>query len=131
MKQIQYCSGVVVISVQRERSQRMDVLTTLLMGLMAFHGEIPQPEVDEACEEREASLGRALEGWEREIVKAFLTNERLKATTPEERTSITNFETVTSSSVFLLFPWHHRHHLVEFVSPPRSLNHFSHLKTVL
>ena len=96
MKQIQWCSGVVVISVQRERSQRMDVLTTLLLGLMAFHGEIPQPELDEACEEREAALGRALEGWEREIVKAFLTNERLKATTPEERTSITNFETVIS-----------------------------------
>ena len=73
MKQIQYCSGVVVISVQRERSQR---------------------KVDEACKEREAALGRALEGWEREIVQAFLTNERLKATTPEERTSITNFETV-------------------------------------
>ena len=73
MKQIQWCSGVVVISVQRERSQR---------------------KVDEACKEREAALGRALEGWEREIVQAFLTNERLKATTPEERTSITNFETV-------------------------------------
>ena len=96
MKQIQCCSGVVVISLQRERSQRMDVLTTLLLGLMAFHGKIPQPELDEACEEREAALGRALEGWEREIVKAFLTNERLKATTPEERTSITNFETVIS-----------------------------------
>ena len=75
MKQIQWCSGVVVISVQRERSQR---------------------KVDEACKEREAALGRALEGWEREIVQAFLTNERLKATTPEERTSITNFETVIS-----------------------------------
>ena len=90
------CSGVVVISVQRERSQRMDVLTTLLMGLMAFPNEIPQPELDHTCEEREAALGRALEEWEREIVKAFLTNERLKATTPEERTSITNFETVIS-----------------------------------
>ena len=75
MKQIQWCSGVVVISVQRERSQR---------------------KVDEACKEREAALGRALEGWEREIVQASLTNERLKATTPEERTSITNFETVIS-----------------------------------
>ena len=71
----------------------MDVLTTLLMGLMAFHGEIPQPEVDEACEEREAALGRALEGWEREIVKAFLTNENLKGTTPEEKTSITELHT--------------------------------------
>ena len=55
-----------------------------------------QRKVDEACKEREAALGRALEGWEREIVQAFLTNERLKATTPEERTSITNFETVIS-----------------------------------
>ena len=44
------------MSVQRERSQRMDVLTTLLLGLMAFHGEIPQPELDQACEEREAAL---------------------------------------------------------------------------
>ena len=94
LKQIQWCSGVVVISVQRERSQRMDVLTTLLMGLMAFHGEVPEPELDQACEEREAALGRPLEGWEREIVKAFLTNERLKAIAPEERTSITNFDTV-------------------------------------
>ena len=96
MKQIQWCSGVVVISVQRKPSQRMDVLTTLLLGLMAFHGEIPEPELDQACEEREAALGRALEGWEREVVKVFLNNERLKATTPEERTSITNFETVIS-----------------------------------
>ena len=70
--------------ISRERSQRMDVLTTLLLGLMAFHGEIPQPELDEACEEREAALGRALEGWEREIIKAHLANDRLKAATPEE-----------------------------------------------
>ena len=68
----------------------------IIFVLMAVFGEGPQPEVDRACEEREAALGRALEGWEREVVKAFLTNERLKATTPEERTSITNFETVIS-----------------------------------
>ena len=66
----------------------------IIFVLMAVFGEVPQPEVDRACEEREAALGRALEGWEREVVKAFLNNERLKATTPEERTSITNFETV-------------------------------------
>ena len=61
---------------------------------MVFQCEVSQPEVDQACEERETALGRALERWEREIVKAFLTNERLKAIAPEERTSITNFDTV-------------------------------------
>ena len=84
LKQIQWCSGVVVMSVQRERSQRMDVLTTLLIGLMALFGEVPQPEVDRVCEEREVALERALEGWEREIIKAHLANDRLKAATPEE-----------------------------------------------
>ena len=72
------------MSVQRERSQRMDVLTTLLIGLMALFGEVPQPEVDRVCEEREVALEHALEGWEREIIKAHLANDRLKAATPEE-----------------------------------------------
>ena len=63
---------------------------------MVFQCEVPQPEDDQACEERETALGCALEGWEREIIKAFLTNQKLKATTPEERTSITDFETVIS-----------------------------------
>ena len=94
MKQIQWCSGVVVMSVQRERSQRMDVLTTLLIGLMALFGEVPQPEVDRVCEEREVALERALEGWEREIIKAHLANDRLKAATPEERRSIPDYKKV-------------------------------------
>ena len=94
MKQIQWCSGVVVMSVQRERSQRMDVLTTLLIGLMALFGEVPQPEVDRVCEEREVALERALEGWEREIIKAHLANDRLKAATPEERLSIPDYKKV-------------------------------------
>ena len=63
---------------------------------MAVFGEVPQPEVDQACEEREVALERALEGWERDVIKAFLTNEKLKATTLEERTSITDFKTVIS-----------------------------------
>ena len=82
------------MSVQRERSQRMDVLTTLLIGLMALFGEVPQPEVDRVCEEREVALERALEGWEREIIKAHLANDRLKAATPEERLSIPDYEKV-------------------------------------
>ena len=94
MKQIQWCSGVVVMSVQRERSQRMDVLTTLLIGLMALFGEVPQPEVDRVCEEREVALERALEGWECDVIKAFLTNEKLKAATPEERLSIPGYKKV-------------------------------------
>ena len=68
----------------------------MLKVVMVFQCKVPQPEVDQACEERETALGRALEGWEREIIKAFLTNEKLKAITPEERTSITDFETVIS-----------------------------------
>ena len=44
---------------------------------MVFQCEVPQPEVDQACEERETALGCALEGWEREIIKAFLTIEKL------------------------------------------------------
>ena len=63
---------------------------------MVFQCEVPQPEVDQACEERETAMGRALEGWERKIIKVFLTIEKLKATTPEERTSITDFGTVIS-----------------------------------
>ena len=82
------------MSVQRERSQRMDVLTTLLIGLMALFGEVPQPEVDRVCEEREVALERALEGWEREIIKAHLANDQLKAATPEERMSIPDYKKV-------------------------------------
>ena len=63
----------------------MDVLTTFLMGLMAFHGEIPQPELDQACEEREAALDCKLKDWERQLVKAYLTNRKLKELSPEER----------------------------------------------
>ena len=63
---------------------------------MVFQCEVPQPEVDQACEERETALGHALEEWECEIIKAFLTNEKLKATTTEEKKSITDFETVIS-----------------------------------
>ena len=33
---------------------------------MVFQCEVPQPEVDQACKERETALGRVLEGWERE-----------------------------------------------------------------
>ena len=45
---------------------------------MAVSGEVPQPEVDQACKESEVTLERALEGWERDIIKAFLTHEKLK-----------------------------------------------------
>ena len=69
----------------------------MLTVVMVLQCEVPQPEVDQACEDRETALGRALERWEREIIKAFLTNEKLaEATTPEERTSITDYETVVS-----------------------------------
>ena len=43
------------------------------MGL----GEVPQLEVDQACEEREAALDRKLKDWERKLVKAYLTNHKL------------------------------------------------------
>ena len=69
----------------------MDVLTTLLMGLMAFHGEVPEPELDQACEEREAALNRKLKDWERPLVKAYLTNRKLKELSPEERLSVPDF----------------------------------------
>ena len=68
----------------------------IIFVLMAVFGEVPQPEVDRACEERELALERTLEEWEREIIKAFLTFEKLKTTTPEESTFITDFETVIS-----------------------------------
>ena len=50
----------------------------VLTVVMVFQREVPQPEVDQACEDRETGLGRALERWEREIIKAFLTNEKLR-----------------------------------------------------
>ena len=34
-------------------------------------GEVPQPEVDQACEEREVALERAWEGWEIYSSKEF------------------------------------------------------------
>ena len=66
----------------------------LIFVLMAVFGEVPQPEVDRACEEREVALERNLEGWEREIIKVHLANDRLKAATPEERLSIPNYKKV-------------------------------------
>ena len=68
----------------------------MLIVVMVFQCEVHQPEVDQACEERETALGLALEGWEREIIKAFLTIEKLKATTPEKKTFIIDFEMVIS-----------------------------------
>ena len=62
---------------------------------MAVFCEVPQPEVDRACEEREVALERALEEWEREIIKAHLANDRLKAATPEKRFSIKDYKKVT------------------------------------
>ena len=66
----------------------------IIFVLMAVFGEVPQPEVDHACEEREAALERNLEGWEREIIKAHLANDRLKAATPQERLSIPDYKKV-------------------------------------
>ena len=66
----------------------------MLTVVMVFQCEVPLLEVDQACEERETALGLALEGWEREIIKAFLTNEKLKAATPEERLSIPDYKKV-------------------------------------
>ena len=66
----------------------------IIFVLMAMFGEVPQTEVEQACEEREVALERALEGWERGVIKAFLTNEKLKAATPEERLSIPDYKKV-------------------------------------
>ena len=63
----------------------------IIFVLMAMFGKVPQPEVKQACKEREVALERALEGWERDVIKAFLTNEKLKAATPEERLSIPDY----------------------------------------
>ena len=62
------------------------------MGL----GEVPQLEVDQACEEREAALDRKLKDWERKLVKAYLTNQKLKELTLEERLSVPDFDKVIS-----------------------------------
>ena len=48
-------------------------MLTFVMDL----GEVPQLEVDQACEEREAALDRKLKDWERKLVKAYLTNHKL------------------------------------------------------
>ena len=66
----------------------------IIFVLMAVFGDVPQPEVDRACEERELALERTLERWERDVIKAFLTNEKLKAATPEERLSIPDYKKV-------------------------------------
>ena len=66
----------------------------IIFVLMAVFGEVPRPEVDRACKEREVALERTLEGWEREIIKEHLANDRLKAATPEERLSIPDHKKV-------------------------------------
>ena len=66
----------------------------IIFVLMAVFGDVPQPEVDRACEEREVALERTLEGWEREIIKVHLANNRLKAATPQERLSIPDYKKV-------------------------------------
>ena len=52
---------------------------------------VPQLEVDQACEEREAALDRKLKDWERKLVKAYLINHKLKELTPEERPTLTRW----------------------------------------
>ena len=69
----------------------------IIFVLMAVFGDVPQPEVDRACEERELALERTLEEWEREIIKAHMANDRLKAATPEERLSIPDYKKVIYS----------------------------------
>ena len=80
-------------------------MLTVVMGL----GVVPQFEVDQACEEREAALNRKLKDWERKLVKAYLTNHKLKELTPEERLSIPDFNKVISFRLVSLqslnFPW--------------------------
>ena len=75
------------------------------MGL----GEVPQLEIDQACEEREAALDRKLKDWERKLVKAFLTYQKLKDLSPEERFSIPEFDKVISLRFYslqsLYIPW--------------------------
>ena len=66
----------------------------IIFVLLAVFGEVPQPEVDRACEEREGALERTLQGWEREIIKAHLANDQLKAATPQERLSIPDYKKV-------------------------------------
>ena len=76
---------------------------------MAGLGEVPQLKVDQACKEREAALDRKLKDWERKLVKAYLTNQKLKELTLEERLSIPDFDKVISfrltSHQSLNFPW--------------------------
>ena len=72
----------------------------MVMGL----GEVPQLEVDQACKE-----GEAAKDWERKLVKAYLTNQKLKELTPEERLSIPDFDKVVFYRLGSLqsvdFPW--------------------------
>ena len=39
----------------------------IIFVLMAVFCEVPQPEVNQACDEREVTLELSLERWEREI----------------------------------------------------------------
>ena len=75
----------------------------IIFVLMAVFGEVPQPEVEQACEEREVALERALEGWERDVIKAFLTDEKLKAATPEERLSIPDYKASREEIISRMF----------------------------
>ena len=56
-------------------------MLTFVMGL----GEVRQLEVYQACEEWEAALDRKLKDWERQLVKAYLTNRKLKELSPEAK----------------------------------------------
>ena len=80
-------------------------MLTFVMGL----GEVPQLEVDQACEEREAALDCKLKDWERQLVKAYLTNRKLKELSPEVRLFIPDFDKVISFRLVSLqslnFPW--------------------------
>ena len=81
------------------------VVLTFVMGL----GEVPQLEVDQACEEREAAVDRKLKDWERQLVEAYLTNRKLKELSPEVRLFIPDFNKVISFRLVSLqslnFPW--------------------------
>ena len=54
-------------------------------------------------------MDRKLKDWERKLVKAYLTNQKLKELTLEERLSIPDFDKVISfrliSHQSLNFPW--------------------------
>ena len=92
----------------------------MVMGL----GEVPQLEVDQACEEREAALDRKLKDWERKLVarnESWPDNPRSAAPRAAQDLVDSKRNRTHNSDQTILEPVCQKHHTKSYLQGTRLL----------